>query len=383
LQDLEASTNPAERIPEAVHTLCQSFNALGPRMHLLGKQRIRRRLSEAMMWRMRLWEAMNSCPEVTTAPLIRPVVIVAPFRTGTTFLHRLLAQDPQFRWVRPWEALYAPRAAVTPDSFRSCSQTDERRALLRSDLGHMYRMHPELADLHPMNEDEPDECFGFLETSFLSPSFLFYGPIRAYMTWLEGLNESAWDETYSCYRVHVQLLAWFCPGQRILLKNPVHIWNLGALQRAFPDAVRVHLHRDPVVSIRSFCRLLSVHYALSLRAADAREVGQLVVQFYRVALGRAIAARRTAGQGVDIDISFNDLIRDPMAAVHFIYSNAGLHLASEVENQMQSSLIKSRAPDRLRPAPESGDFGLDDGELRKLLAGYEAFQMAGNSGKKP
>ena len=67
-------------------------------------------------------------PEIEREPIVRPVFIVGINRTGTTFLHRLLARDPRFWTVHSYE-LAEP---VVPDGDYAAAWTDAdtRRARL-------------------------------------------------------------------------------------------------------------------------------------------------------------------------------------------------------------------------------------------------------------
>jgi hypothetical protein len=335
----------------------------------LGKQRVRQRLVEALRWRERLTDAFTQHPEITTEPLSRAVVIVAPFRTGTTFLHRLLATDARFQWVRPWEMLYAPATLRGADE-------EQRRQRFRRDLQNLYRLQPELADLHPMSVDGPDECFGLLDSTLLSPSLLFYAPLLDYLTWLESVDETAWDAAYRQYAQHLRVLTWLARGEQSrpwLLKNPVHLGNLGALRRAIHGAVFVHLHRDAASAVRSFCRLLELHYAMSLRTTDSCETGKVVRRFYEFALPRAVATRRSEPSLLDVDIAFDALIRDPIGAIRPIYDAARMDLNATVEQQMRAWLKRT-----WQPTPSAGPaldtYGLSETGIRQLFAEYAAFE---------
>ena len=353
----------------ALQILCASLNSMGPRLHFLGKQRIRRRLEEVLTWRVGLEEWIRDHPEAASEPLLPPpVVIVSPFRTGTTLLQRLLAQDTRFRWIRFWEALYAP--STIPSSK---VDDDGRRERFRIDLNHLYRLNPALASLHPMGVDLPDECFGFLETSLLSPSFLLKAPVSEYVTWLQGIDESAWDQAYARYANHLRMLAWMSPGGRWLLKSPVHLWNLGALRRSFPDALFIHLHRDPAASVRSFCSLIAAHHSIALRKVDLMETGRLVSQFYAFALSRAVAVRKASTPGLDVDIGFDDLVDNPLIAIRPIYAAAGLDLDLATESQMRDWLRIQEKPPSNAAETNLMDFGLQDSVIRELFAGYQSF----------
>ena len=66
-------------------------------LHFIGRGRAQRMLLETLVKRLRVERYLNNVPEIRQIPIERPVFIVAPFRAGTTLMHRLLAQDPAHR----------------------------------------------------------------------------------------------------------------------------------------------------------------------------------------------------------------------------------------------------------------------------------------------
>lgn len=362
----------------ALKVLCASLNAMGPRLHFFGKQRIRQRVLEALAMRVRLMQSFADHHDIGAIAVPRPIVIVAPFRSGTTYLHRLLSEDRRFRWVRSWESTYAPRSMAMTLRGEAYLQQDERIELLRRDLGNLYRRQPLLERLHPVALDEAEECFGFLESSMLSPSFMFYAPVCEYMAWLEGVNEKTWDSAYGHYRNHLRLLAWHQAGEHWLLKCPVHLWNLGAFRRICPDALFVHVHRDPVKTVLSLCTLLRAHHELSLHETNPREVGQLAMRFYQFALKRAVNERRRAPSGGDVDLSLDELNRQPIPQIRRIFAAAGLEPDLKTEARMQKR-VSDYQRGAVRADHDALDaYGLQEAEIRELFSDYQSFaDMAG------
>jgi hypothetical protein len=357
----------------ALETLCGSLNTVAPRLLFVGKQRIRQRIVDLLAWRGRLAQALADYPEIAAVPVSRPVVIIGPFRSGTTFLQRLLAQATRFRWIRPWEVMYAPGTDITRINPETYLGSDERIERLQSDLRNLYRRQPELARLHPVAANEAEECFGFLETSLLSPSFLFYAPVFDYLEWLDHADDTVWDAAYGHYKNHLRLLSWLLPGERWLLKSPIHLWDPAAFRRAFPDAVFVYTHRDPVENVLSLCRLIGAHHALAMATTDPHEVGRLAWQYYECALPRAVAARRAAAARDELDLSFAGLMENPTASVRKILSAADLEWDTRTENRIRHQLQACGTSTPHKSARSLEFFGLQETRIRALFSEYDAF----------
>src|SRR5258706_1252859 len=94
----------AEPMREPLAVLCDS---LDNEMMLSAAGRIsaHKRLLGILVTRLRLEALWKRRPEILALPIESPWVVVGLPRSGTTLLHRLLAQDPALRSAPFWELL--------------------------------------------------------------------------------------------------------------------------------------------------------------------------------------------------------------------------------------------------------------------------------------
>src|SRR5215472_15293822 len=93
--------NPA--IDPALSTLTNSLETEAD-LHPLGRFLMRNHLVQLLANRLRLADKWTSeRGGVENSPIERPVFVVGMPRTGSTFLHELLAEDPENRVPRVWE----------------------------------------------------------------------------------------------------------------------------------------------------------------------------------------------------------------------------------------------------------------------------------------
>jgi len=78
-------------------------------MHVVGRLMMRQELLRALRTRLLLIGEVDAQPAIAHAPVVAPVIVTGPARSGTTILFELLALDPELR---------VPTAAS-----RSCSPT--------------------------------------------------------------------------------------------------------------------------------------------------------------------------------------------------------------------------------------------------------------------
>ena len=72
------------------------------RLHPAGLIMARHNLVRILSNRLRMEDAITRHPGILAADMQDPVVLTGLQRTGTTLLHRLLAEDPHFRVLASW-----------------------------------------------------------------------------------------------------------------------------------------------------------------------------------------------------------------------------------------------------------------------------------------
>ncbi|MFV2033163.1 MAG: sulfotransferase, partial [Gammaproteobacteria bacterium] len=236
-----------------LRALSHALTSTSDELNFIGRRRAQRLLIETLIKRLRVENYLNNDPAIGNIRLQSPIFLVAPFRTGTTLLHRLLAQDPAHRTLRLWEALQAPPPKSDFQGDPRYFECDYRVAIARRYIETRERYTPDIASIHPTDVDAPEECFGLLETSLLSHSFTFYGPVTEYLDWLGTRNNNDWKAAYALYADQLRLLQWWAPADRWVLKTPFHMWAVDALCATFPDALIVQQHRDPATCVASYC----------------------------------------------------------------------------------------------------------------------------------
>ncbi len=357
----------------ALAQLCAAFEAVRAGQTAFGKLRTQSILLDSLVKAFRLSAYLRRFPEIRSVELSRPIIIVAPFRTGTTFLHRLLANDPESRWPRFWEVAFPPPAEDRFDPSVRGFSDDTRMADAKAALRTLDRASPSLGRLHPMRVDLPEECFGLLETSLMSHSFLFYADVPSYLDWLDGRGQDDWRSAYEIYANQLRLLQWCNPGRRWLLKSPVHLWHIDKLLAAVPSAHLIQLHRDPVAVLRSFCHLLWVHRKMMCKSPTPEAIGRQALGYMKMALDRAVATRRGPGMTNVIDLDFDALTRDPLGCARTLYRRMGDELSAQAEAAMARWLAEAE-PRQPRDDPDLAGFGLDGRDARDVFAAYDGLR---------
>jgi len=304
-------------------------------------------------------------PEIPEVEIRRPIFIVSLPRTGTTFLHGILAQDPRNRIPRSWEVMYP-----SPPPDRMDSGRDPRIARVRREFGWFLRMAPEYQAAHPIGAELAQECMAMTDLSFESPRFDRTHRLESYRDWLDGRERL---HAYELHRALLQHLSWRGAAGRWVLKNPPHSFWLDALWRVYPDARFIQTHRDPFTVVASFASHNTRLRRSFVRPDDAAE-GPVLARRWSMGMDRVMAFRARSDVPDErwIDIAYAELLADPMGQVQRIYERFGLELDRETGSDMAAFT-------REHPQYEHGvhdydprRYGLDPDEHGRLFDRYRA-----------
>lgn len=348
-----------------MYLLLQSFLAvedLSPLGWFGVQQEIARRLAN----RMRVGQVLREHPDITCQPVRQPIFVVGLPRTGTTFLHGLLADHPRARAPLVWELLApAPLTVGQPEIDRRIR--DGKRFISLAN-----QAAPALRTVHPMDACGPEECV------FLLPHTLAHhtrARLPEYRTWLAHRDTTP---DYHYLKQQLQILQWQQPERRWILKSPFHLGTLDALLRVFPDAVIVWTHRDPVVALSSWCSFVEVIMGLHNRRVDRHEIGEDWSDIWVRAMTRGLHVRQPVDQGRFIDLAYDVMVADPIGAVERIYQSCDEVLPPATRQRMAAHLGPAghRRRGAHRYAPEH--YGLSPAAVLDTFAEYlSSFEAMG------
>lgn len=334
------------------------------RLHAFGHAVMKGRLIAMLENRLRIEQIVRDHPGIESTPIVRPIVIAGLQRTGTTLLHRLLATDPHARALLSWEALCP---APLPGEGRAGSW--RRRLGGKLAEGGLARIAPEFFAVHPVQANAPEEDILLLDHSFTSQTSEAIMHVPTYAAWLE---QQCLLEPYRYLAKILRLLTWQRPGEFWVLKTPHHLEYLRELLAVFPDALIVQTHRDPQATLGSFCSMVAHGRGVFSDRVEPREIGSHWLRKVRRMLDRSQSVRAASSHASFVDISYYDLVADPIAQVQHIYARAGRALTAEAEAAMRT-LLESAVQHRYgRHSYSVRDFGLSPARVEETFGDYRA-----------
>ena len=158
--------------------------------------------------------------------------------------------------------------------------------------------------------------------------------------------------------------------ERWVLKTPAHLASLQYLLAQYPDASIVWTHRRPLDAIASFSSLTQTLRSGFSSGIDPLATGDQEFRHFSQVVQQGLEKRRVLDRGQFMDVSFNAICADPMAAITAIYRHFGWQLTGEVETRMRAYL--KRRPRHLYGEHHysATTFGLDSTLENQLYGEY-------------
>jgi hypothetical protein len=347
---------PLERLVDAIENEA--------RLTLLGRIAAREELVGILENRLLLERDRRRHPGIAREEIRRPLFITGLPRSGSTFLHGLLAQDPANRVPLHWELRFP-----SPPPEWSTRATDRRIARAARQLKWFLRLTPEFRKIHPVGARLPEECIMILSHSFLSFEFSSNWFVPWYQDWLE---QQDLRPAYRCHRRFLQQLQWRCGGDRWLLKAPPHLPGMAALCATYPDANLIITHRDPLEVVPSVASLHVVLRRTFARDVDPRAVGPEVSRMLADDIRRGFGARDggCAPREQFLDVWYAQLMDDPLAVARRIYRHFDLPLSDDVVGRMRHYVATHPKDRHGAHVYTLAQFGLDDETERRRYRDY-------------
>jgi omega-hydroxy-beta-dihydromenaquinone-9 sulfotransferase len=242
-----------------------------------------------------------------------PLFVLGHWRSGTTHLHNLLAEDrEQFAYANTYQV-------VNPHTFLSTEDEFSRRfAFLLPDTRPMDNM--------ALSFDAPQEDeFAMLLDSFRSLYLGVSFPNRLqhyerYLTFRD-VPQTEIDEWKTSFLKFTRKLTFKYGGKAIVFKSPPHTARVRLLLEMFPEAKFVFIHRHPYEVYRSMRHYFdTAAWYMYLQKPDLAALDRVIFDRYVAVHDALYEDVPRIPTGHYQEIRFDDLERDPMGQVERLYS---------------------------------------------------------------
>ena len=268
-------------------------------------------------------------PGYKQQPVEKPLFILGNFRSGSTFLQRLLSRDKTtFTSLRTWDIFLMP-SVTQRKLFRGLARIDR---IFGSPLVNLLHRIDQRSlgqvRIHKISLFEPEEDENILlhawSTFFVSFMFPFLDDLPPYQFFDEALPAAEKTRIMGFYRACIQRHLYADGGKRYFVaKNPAFSAKIETLLEFFPDARILYLARNPLDMLPSTVSWLSYAWRV-FSAPDEKylyrdQVLDLTKYWYRHPL-RVLDANPSPNHLI---LNYDDLIRWPGEVIRNFYEQFG------------------------------------------------------------
>ncbi|WP_297488979.1 sulfotransferase [Acidocella sp.] len=358
-----AKARPDPQAREGLNQLLASIEAESD-LALFGRLALRWDMQRLLENAQLVADAHAANPELARRPVEAPIFILGLPRSGTSYLHTLLAADRDNLIPRNWQTMFpAPRPKdFDPAKSRSARMVDRQFALFSG-------LAPGFDDMHPTTADSPQECSEITAHVFQSLRFDTTHRVPGYFGWLEAHGH---DGALAYHKQFLQFLQQGLTG-RWVLKCPDHTFTLDAILRAYPDARFVIVHRDPIAVLGSVAHLTAVLRKPFLRGIDPAEIGAQVAERWMHGANLLLEFDRRADVAAErkCHVHYEELVNAPMPTIARIYRQFGVTMEEGAEAAMSGLVVARPQGGYAKHAPYRLDaFKLNLPALQAAFAPY-------------
>lgn len=274
-----------------------------------------------------------------------PIFIIGHWRTGTTLLHEFLTQDDRHTYPTTYQCM-------SPNHFLVSEEPVNK--YLHSILPSRRPMDSMRLDWSSPQEDE----FALCNMGQPSPYLMFAFPeqARRFMPYfsLEALSPQERENWKSCLLRFFKHITFKTP-KRIILKSPTHTFRIKILQELFPDALFIHIVRNPYVVFPSTVHMLeSLSRIQSLQRPTFEGVEDFVLDTFNHMQEKFEDEKDSIAPSRFFELRYEDLVRDPIGRLSAIYEHFGLEdferILPNIQNYLNST--KNYKTNRYELSPE-------------------------------
>ncbi len=260
----------------------------------------------------RIWFRRELLAAPPTPP---PLFIIGHWRSGTTLLHELLAQDDRFCCPTTYQCLAPGHFLLTERALTSA---------LKGLIPPQRPMDDMAAGWHRPQEDE----FALLNMGAPSPyrrmAFPLTSPDRPEALDLTTLSSSDLARWQAAMRGFLRSLA-VRDARRPVLKSPPHTARMGVLAGMFPGASFLHIVRDPFVVFPSTMRLWrALHQVQALQVDPGDRLEGYVFAAFEEMYAAFERDRAILPPGRLHEVRYEDLVADPVGRLQEAYARLDL-----------------------------------------------------------
>ena len=290
-----------------------------------------------------------------------PVFVIGLPRSGTSLLFNLLSLDEAHRSPMYWEIMHLMPLTKTK------AARQRREFKTNTELKLAKTIIPKLRAIHTIRATTPEECQQIATMNIRSFVYMCMADVPEY---IEYLKNTSFDSVFKWHKKFYQALELNGKPTRWLLKDPSHIGHMPQILKEYPNAKFIHIHRDPIESVGSFCSLTkNVRLAFS-KKISTHGIGETVIDFWNHNLEKGMSDRKSLNNNQIVDIQYSEFIKNPLEHIKNTYTQLNFDMNIATENKIQNYLIKDKQISKPSHNYSLDEYGLNEKIIKSEFRDY-------------
>lgn len=275
-----------------------------------------------------------------------PIFIIGHWRSGTTLLHEYMILDPELTYSNTYTC-FAPSHFLLTEPYL--------KPLVSIIMPKTRPMDNMVVGFERPQEDEFALCSLGMPSMYRMLLFPNNGRIDAEYLTLRRLGTAERTAWLDAFELFLKALTVKTPRQ-IVLKSPPHTARIKTILERFPDARFVHIHRDPKAlfpSTQNLWMRLAKDQGCQ-RPKGGPELDEFIFSTFEEMYEAFEADLPLLKEGQFCEIGYDELVRDPEAALERVYRELGIDRFETVRTAVKdfAATQKSYRKNQFVLAPE-------------------------------
>lgn len=290
-----------------------------------------------------------------------PIFIIGHWRSGTTYLHNLMTQDPNFGYV-------STQQAWLPETFLLTSQP-----WIKNLLGKIVPNQRPM-DKVKISISSPAEEEWAIGNMYYSPYHLIYFPrgAKEYFSkeYFSNLDESKQKNIFDTWKkIYLQTCkkaSFVFNSKRLILKNPANTGRIKELLEIFPEAKFIHIYRNPYrvyASRKHSSKTWSPQMRLQNQSETQSEKN--ILETYQKVMQLLFDNQALIPEENFYEIKYEDFVGNELAELEKIYQQFNLPEFDKAKTHFQEYLDS-------QANYKTNKYSLDDETIAKI---YDAWKF--------
>ncbi|MBE9189739.1 sulfotransferase [Gloeocapsopsis crepidinum LEGE 06123] len=275
----------------------------------------------------RAWESLKFQSQINKQEIIEPpIFILGHWRSGTTYLHYLMSQDPNLGYISSFQA-FAPHFFITGNQTILPFLSKYFPQILTRIISEKRVMDNVKFSLDYPAEEE--FALGNISCcSLYHGAFVFPRNIESYFKKYVLFDNDKHKEKKKWKLAYIQVLkkaTFSMQGKRLILKNPPNTARIKVLLEMFPDAKFIHIYRNPYIVYNSRIKEYKASTKLfGFQTIEEKELEKKSVEIYQQVMHKFFDDKCLISPGNLVEIKFEDLEHNPIQEIERIYKQLSL-----------------------------------------------------------